>query len=301
VSEREKRTELGFLGLGTMGGAMSAKLVAAGYPVLGFDIKAERLRAAAERGVTAAASAKEVVAAVEVILISVRSSPTLEELADKDLLPNARRGQTFVDLGTTRAPATRRIAEAARSLGAVWLDVPVSGGARGVREGTLRMFAGGDPEAYHNMRPILEALGDPVRIVYCGPSGAGQVVKAVNQLGMGLYNGCMLEALSLGARCGVDLEVIAQGVGDASEGWRAHISELVDRIKKGNAASIDFKYAELAYFLEEADEKDVPMPITRALFEFARTSTSFTKDNMGRTTPVLWDELMTRKAPAPGS
>lgn len=289
----ETRTRLGFIGLGAMGGPMAANLAVAGYEVAGFDLDAERLGAAGERGVEKASSGADAASGAEVVLISVRSSAALEKLAEGELLDGAREGQVYIDLGTTTAPATRRLARAFAERGAHWLDVPVSGGSGGAAEGSLRMFAGGEEAVYARVRPILEVLGDPRRIVYCGPSGTGQVAKAVNQLGMGLSKAYAAEAISLAARAGADLDAVRQGVG-GDDGWRRQIRDMIDAVRDRPDAPQDIKYAELAYFIAEADIHGVPMPMTRALEAFCAASKDWATDNMGRKTPVLWQEYLKR-------
>ena len=288
-------TPLGFIGLGAMGGAMARTLLRAGYSVLGFDLNPERLTDAESAGVVAADSAADVVARRDIVLTSVRSSEAWVELAEADLVPHARPGQVFIDLGTVAPPQTRRIAAQLSRKGAALVDAPVSGGPHGSATGTLRIFVGGDPEAVEHVKPILDVLGEPGRVVYCGPSGAGQVVKGCNQLAMGLADAAYMEALSFGARQGIDPLTIAQGVG-GDEGWRGHFSALAKHIASGHADECYVKYPELAYFLEEADEKGLPMPLTRALHAFGLDAAKDNLDNMGRPTIALWRGLMERES-----
>jgi 3-hydroxyisobutyrate dehydrogenase-like beta-hydroxyacid dehydrogenase len=272
---------------------MAANLCRACHEVIGYDLNAERLALAEAKGVKAAASASDVLAKCEVVLTSLRSSEAWVQLADAEFVPHARSGQVFVDMGTVAPPQTRRVATALAAKGAALIDAPVSGGPGGAESGTLRIFVGGDPEVVAQMRPILEVLGDPERVVYCGPSGSGQVVKGCNQLAMGLADAAYMEALSFGARQGIDPLVIAQGVG-GDEGWRGHFAALAKQIAAGRADECYVKYPELPYFLEEANDKGLPMPLMKALYAFGLGSTKDNRDNMGRPTIALWRELMER-------
>ena len=290
---------LGFIGLGAMGGQMARRLLGAEHRLVAFDIDAERLAACVGAGAWAAESAVDAVQRSQVVLTSLRSSAVFVEVAEESLVPNARPGQVFIDLGTTEAPETRRLAAALAARGATLLDAPVSGGPGGSQSGTLRIFVGGDEAAYRRCRPILEVLGDPERIVYCGPSGCGQVVKGVNQLAMGLGDAAYLEAIAFGVRAGADPEAIRQGVG-GDEGWRAHFAALAKRVLDGTAETCWVKFPELPYFLAEAREKGFEPPLTRALYEFCRAAERSYRDNMGRPTVSFWHELMTRpRPPAP--
>ncbi|MFC1805469.1 NAD(P)-dependent oxidoreductase [Planctomycetota bacterium] len=291
-SNRELPT-LGFIGLGAMGGPMAANLLRAGYPLTAFDIDAARLDACVEAGAARGESSADVVQRSDVVLTSLRSSAIWAEVAEAELVPNAREGQVFIDLGTVAPPETRRLAAAFAERGASLLDVPVSGGPGGSSTGTLRMFAGGDEAVYEQCRPILEVLGDPQRIVYCGPSGAGQVAKGVNQLAMGLAAAAYLEALAFGVRAGIDPEALRQAIG-GDGGWRGHFAHLARRVADGTAEQCWVKFPELPYFLAEAAERGHPLPLTEALHDFLAAGDVSCHDNMRRPTASFWHEVVTR-------
>jgi 3-hydroxyisobutyrate dehydrogenase-like beta-hydroxyacid dehydrogenase len=282
---------IGFVGLGAMGGSMARKLCREGHNVVGCDLNADRLRECAQAGVVAAAGVTEVLAASDIILTSLRTSEAWVQLAEEELIPAARPGQVFVDLGTVAPPQTRRVAALLAERGASLVDAPVSGGPVGAESGTLRIFVGGDPGPVRRVWPLLEVLGDPERIVYCGPSGSGQVVKGCNQLAMGLADAAYMEALAFGVSQGIDPRVIAQGVG-GRDGWRGHFAHLAEQIVGGHAAQCYVKYPELPYSLEEANEQDLPMPLTRALHAFGIGLSKDNRDNMGRPTIAFWRALM---------
>ncbi|MGD2176036.1 MAG: NAD(P)-dependent oxidoreductase, partial [Candidatus Brocadiaceae bacterium] len=231
---------IGFVGLGSMGGPMARNLLAGGYEVTGYDIDEDALGAAVSAGARAAGSVAEVVEAGQVVMTSLPYSHTWVEVAEGELVPAARDGQVFIDLGTVAPPETRRLAGEFAATGAILLDVPVSGGSRGAREGTLRMFAGGDRSTYEQCRPILEVLGDPERIVYCGPSGSGQVVKGINQMAAGMTRAVMLECLALGEHGGADLAAARQGVG-GDAGWRAVFRGVAEAVLEGNGKHVGVK------------------------------------------------------------
>ncbi|MBI1926060.1 NAD(P)-dependent oxidoreductase [Candidatus Poribacteria bacterium] len=295
VSDAVKRwPSIGFIGLGEMGGRMARNLIGAGYPLIAFDINAERLAACASAGATAADSAADAVKRSEVVMTSLRSSEIFVEVAENHLLPHAREGQMFIDLGTTVAPETRRLAAGFAAKGAALVDAPVSGGPQGAAQGNLRMFVGGDAQVVARCRPILEVLGEPERIVYCGPSGAGQVVKGVNQLAMGLGDAAYMEAIAFGVRAGVSLEAIEKAVGGGGGHWREHFSAIARQIIRGKGGTMVVKFPELPYFLEEAEEQGFEIPLTQALYAFLKTSEHFMLDNMNRPSRSFWLTLMTK-------
>ncbi len=281
---------LGFLGLGSMGSGMARNLLKAGYRVLAFDKSPERLAAAVKEGATPAGDEDEVVAGADVILTSLPSSAVLVSIADGHFIPTARAGQVFIDLGTTEAPEVRRIARALAERGAALLDCPVSGGSAGADAGSLRIFVGGDRAVADRCRRILEVLGDPERVVYCGPSGSGQAVKAVNQLAMGLADAAYLEAVAFGVQAGVDPAAIVRAVGGPT-GWRGYFASMAQRVAEGRGDDVLVKYPELPYFLREARERGFQTPLTRALCDYLREARCDWVDNMGRPRPSLWNEL----------
>lgn len=288
-----QRPSIGFLGLGQMGGPMVRNLVAAGYDVTAFDPVREKLDACTSAGATGASSVAEAVGAGEVIMTSLRSSEQFLEVAESGLLPNARRGQVFIDMGTTTVPETRRIAADFKKRGATLLDAPVSGSAA---SGMLRIFVGGDEEMVRAVWPIFEVLGDPEHIAYCGPSGSGQAVKGVNQLAMGLVDAAFVEAIAFGVRAGASVEAILKGVGqEGGGGARARVAEVANAVlEKGDANEVLVKFPELHYFLAEAQEKGFPLPMTKALFDFLDPGPRDWVDNMKRPRVAYWHELMRR-------
>jgi len=284
---------IGFLGLGAMGGPMAANLLKADYSLTGFDPRAKRLKTCVTAGAMAAGNPTEVVRRSEVVLTSLPSSAVFVQVAEQYLLPHAHPNQIFMDTGTTEAAETRRLANEFNKKGTHLLDTPVSGGWQGSESGTLRIFVGGDECAYGQCRPILEVLGDPERIVYCGSSGAGQVVKGVNQLAIGLGHAAYLEALAFGVRAGVNPAVINQGVG-GPEGWRGHFSSVAKRVMEATADGVNILFPELPYFLREAHEQGFDIPMTEALFAFCDAGPRDWVDNQNRPVVALWHELMNR-------
>jgi len=287
----ESKPALGFIGLGQMGAGMVRRLLAAGYALTVYDIVPEKVSALVAVGAAEAGGVGEVVAKSAVVLTSLRSSAVFAEVAEGEMLPAARAGQLFLDMGTTEPPETRRLAEAFREKGASLLDCPVSGGPGGAAAGTLHIFAGGDRDAYDRARAILEVLGNPERVAFCGPSGCGQAVKGVNQLAMGLVAAAYMEAISFGVRAGADVAAIAQSVG-GEEGWRKRLADYARRIQDGTAEDVYVKFPELPYFLREAREQGFAMPLTAALFAFLDPHPHDRRDNMNRPVVSFWERLM---------
>ena len=132
--ETRQLTTIGFIGLGNMGGRMAKNLHNAGYPLMGYDIDAAKSTALVATGATAGQDAADVVKNSDVIMTSLRSSDIFCSVAEQHLIPNAREGHVFIDLGTTEVEKTRDIAMAFTEKGATLIDAPVSGGTPRVRD-----------------------------------------------------------------------------------------------------------------------------------------------------------------------
>jgi len=287
----QQLSRIGFIGLGNMGGRMAKNLHDAGYPLIGYDIDAAKCEALAATGATAGKNTTEVVKSSDVLMTSLRSSDIFCSVAEQHFIPNAREGHVFVDLGTTEVEKTRELATALAEKGATLIDAPVSGGPHGSETGTLRIFVGGDAAVVEKYRPILEVLGEPEYVVYCGPSGSGQIVKGVNQLAMGLADAAFMEAMAFGVCAGVDPTAIREAVG-MGDGWRGHFDRIAKRIIDGEGKTLVVKYPELPYFLAAAEAAGFEIPLTEALYEFCRNENYEMFDNMNRPSRSFWRTLL---------
>lgn len=183
-------TKIGFIGLGIMGGPMAANLVEAGFEVTGYNrgrAKVDRLVAAGGRG---ADSVADVVRDADVVVTMLPDSPDVREivLGADGVLTHAAPGMLLIDCSTIRPDVSREIATRTRAL-----DAPVSGGEQGAIDGTLSIMVGGAAEDFAAAGPILNAIGSTV--VHVGAAGAGQTVKAANQLIVAGTIGLVAEAL----------------------------------------------------------------------------------------------------------
>jgi 3-hydroxyisobutyrate dehydrogenase len=212
---------VGFIGLGAMGLSMARNVMKAGYEV---TVWARRREAAAEilsAGAGWAGSPAELAKAVDVIVLSVTNSPDVQELicGPGGILEAAVEGLIVVDTSTIAPSVSRSLAAIAAEKGVAMLDAPVSGGTQGALAGTLTIMAAGDGAAFERVKPVLEAMGK--NVFHVGPSGAGQVIKLVNNILVGVIAGATAEALVLGAKAGADVATMAQVVGlSAGASWQ---------------------------------------------------------------------------------
>jgi 2-hydroxy-3-oxopropionate reductase len=209
---------IAWIGLGIMGSPMSENLIRAGYDVTGYTLEPEKLDRLAAAGGTAAGSVAEAVKDADVIITMVPASPQVEAVAygDDGILANARRGALLIDTSSITPRTSIELARAAADRGIRVLDAPVSGGEAGAVEAVLSIMVGGGRDDFEEARPILEALGTTV--VLCGPHGAGQTVKAANQLIVAVNIQACAEAVVFLEKSGVDLAAALEVLGGGLAG-----------------------------------------------------------------------------------
>jgi 3-hydroxyisobutyrate dehydrogenase-like beta-hydroxyacid dehydrogenase len=288
----KQRASVGFIGLGSMGAGMARNLLAARYAVTGYDLDRNQSAMLADAGARVGKSIADVLASCEVVATSLPDSERWVSVAEADLVPNARRGQLLIDFGTTEPAQTERIAADLAEKGASLVDAPVSGGPRGASEGTLRVFAGGAALAVDQAMGLLRVVGDPEQVHHCGPSGAGQRAKLVNQMAMGLHTAALLEALAFAESVGLSAQRAGTIVGDAGTGWRGELAEFARRVAAGEGDHLAVKAAQLGYMLRAAGPK-ARLPLTDALASFLRDGEHVTAE-AGIPCASFWHELHRR-------
>ncbi|MDO9380245.1 MAG: 2-hydroxy-3-oxopropionate reductase [Nocardioidaceae bacterium] len=211
-------TTLAFIGLGIMGSPMAGHLVDAGFDVVGHNRSPERTRPLVERGGRAAGSVAEAVRDADVVALMLPDSPDVEAvmLGDDGVLAHAPTGALVVDFSSIRPDVTRSLAATAAEHGASLVDAPVSGGEAGAIDAALSIMVGGNVADVARARPVLDAVGRTV--VHVGPSGAGQTVKAANQLVVAGHLQLLAEAVVFLEAHGVDTEAALEVLGGGLAG-----------------------------------------------------------------------------------
>ena len=173
---------VGFIGLGVMGAPMARHLLAAGHPLSVHSRSAPPVDALVGDGALRATTPAEVAAASDVIITMLPDTPDVELVlfGEAGVAEGATTGSLVIDMSTIDPIRTRAFAERLAAGDVAMLDAPVSGGQVGAEAGTLSIMVGGPDEAFARARPLFEAMGST--IVHVGPTGAGQVAKACNQL-----------------------------------------------------------------------------------------------------------------------
>ncbi len=247
-----------FIGLGKMGAPMAARLLQAGHKVYAFNRSRPAVEALAKQGAQPAASAAEAAANGEVVLTALPTMQAVEEVY-RQLASGARRGQIYADHSTVSLALNRRCAELLAARGAQFLDAPVSGGPAGAQAGTLTVMVGGDKAAFEAALPVFQAFGKNVRL--CGGIGAGQAVKLVNQLLVGVHTAAIAEAAVLGARLGADAKTVLEVIGTSCGGSTMMTRNLPRFISRDFSAATPVRLLlkDLGIIHDEAKAGQVPL------------------------------------------
>jgi 3-hydroxyisobutyrate dehydrogenase len=213
-------TRVAFLGLGTMGAAMAANLARAGFPVTAWNRTPGRSSELVDLGVVMATTPADAVADADIAVICVSDTPDVEAIlfGPDGVVDGARPATLIVDCSTIAPSGSWDFAARLRERDLAMVDAPVSGGSEGAQKATLTIFVGGDADDVERARPVLAAIGKT--ITHVGPIGAGQAVKAVNQVILaGTYLG-VAEGIVLAIKAGLDVEQVVEALGGgAAQSW----------------------------------------------------------------------------------
>lgn len=252
---------LAFIGLGTMGTPMAQRLVAAGYEVTVHNRTREREEAVPGAG--RAGSPQEAAAGAEVVFTMVSDTPDAEAVivGKQGALHGLKAGSVLIDMSTISPAVTRKMAEQLAVKGVHMLDAPVSGGSEGAENGTLAVMVGGEAAVLERVQPVLKHLAKTV--TYVGPSGSGQLVKAINQVIIAGTYAAVAEGVALGLAADLDMDaVIAAVSGGAAGSW-------VLENRSGNMVRGEYPLGfrtrlhrkDLGIALAAARELGVPLPV----------------------------------------
>ena len=253
---------VGFIGLGIMGAPMARRLLAAGFPLTVHSRSPGPVDALVESGAESATSPAELAGVSDVVVTMLPDTPDVDHvmLGGDGVVAGAPAGSLVIDMSTIDPGPTRAIAEQLATRDVEMLDAPVSGGERGAIDGTLSIMVGGSEGAFARAMPILQAMGK--NIVYVGPSGAGQITKACNQLVVAATIEAVAEALVLAERSGVDAAKVREALLGGFAGSKileVHGQRMLDRaFEPGFRARLHRKDARIV--LDAAQAAGSPIP-----------------------------------------
>jgi 3-hydroxyisobutyrate dehydrogenase-like beta-hydroxyacid dehydrogenase len=202
---------VGVVGIGKMGRPIAERLIAAGHEVAICNrSENDAVRSLRDRGATVQGSPRELAAGAEFILTALPTEDTVRAVY-AEMAEVAAAGQIYADHSTVSPALNRHCAEKLASHGAAFLDAPVSGGPAGAEAGTLTVMVGGDEPTFQRALPVFEAFGAKIRL--CGPVGAGQAIKLVNQYLVAVHTLAAAEAAALAVQLGADLATVQDVIG----------------------------------------------------------------------------------------
>ena len=220
--------QIGFIGLGNMGGAIALRLLRAGYSLTVLDLDKERMETFKQNGAEIASTPKEVAARSTIVLASLQPKDVEKVACGENGIAEAKQqGLIFVDLSSTAPELAIVLSGALRACGIEMLDAPLSGADIGATNGKLTIFVGGSYAAYQRSLPVLQHVGRMV--TYLGKNGNGQIGKRINQMMQALSELAIYEGLLLAQQSGLDLKMFARAAsGGCAQSWR--LDELVDNV-----------------------------------------------------------------------
>ena len=258
---------IGFVGLGTIGGAIAKNIRKAGYPLMVHDIRPEAVQPLVDGGSERAGSAAEVARNCRIVFTSLPGPAEVEEVAlgPDGLLQGVHDDSLYVDLSSSNPNLIRRVATEFRLHGARVMDAPLIVGKEGIANRSVQVLASGDSAAYEEVKPLLDTFGDTV--IYTGDLGTGTVIKLAHNLvrrGIGLAIG---EGIVLGVKAGVDPQLLWDCM---HWGLEVQLHQLVktfsETVFKGNyEAPASFNIAlwrkDVSLATDLGRQHNVPMPI----------------------------------------
>jgi 2-hydroxy-3-oxopropionate reductase len=256
-------TTIAFIGLGIMGQPMSLHLQKAGFDVCGVNREPKRTQPLVDLGGRAATTIAEAVEGAAVVAVMVPDSPDVEEVlaGEGGVFEHAAPGTLIIDFSSIRPDVTSALAAQAKQRGFRLIDAPVSGGEAGAVNAALSIMVGGDVADFTEAKPVLEAVGRT--IVHVGPSGAGQTVKAANQLIVAVNIEVLAEALVFLEAYGVDTEAAMEVLGGGLAGSKVLEQKKSNMLGRSFAPGfrIDLHHKDMGIVTSAAREAGVVLPL----------------------------------------
>ncbi|MBY0345581.1 MAG: NAD(P)-dependent oxidoreductase [Neisseriaceae bacterium] len=267
--------KVGYIGLGIMGAPCVLNLLKAGFEV---GVWARHEAAAAnliQHGATWFESVQSLATEVDILMTNVSDTADVQALllGEHGVVHQHKQGLICVDMSTINPLAAREIAAQLQTHGIAFLDAPVSGGEVGAQNGTLTIMVGGDTQALARVQPVLLAMGKT--ITHIGESGAGQVAKSCNQIGVAVGIAAVAEIMKLAQACGVN----PQNVRDALMGGFAqsrvldvHGQRMIDdNYAPGFKAALHHK--DMGIVLDTASRLNITLPFSQQVADLIEEQT----------------------------
>ena len=267
---------IGFVGLGQMGGPMSRNLVEAGYALQVYDLEPAAAAAVVEIGARGAASPADAAKGVDVVFTMLPIGAIVEAacFGPNGIAEGLAEGAVLVDMSTILPAETRRIGARLAEQGVGMVDAPVGRTSAHAVAGTSTFMVGGEPAEIERVRPLLMAMGEQVTV--CGPLGSGATMKLVNNYISAVVNLATAEGVAMGQKAGLDLAVMAEVLSHTPAG-RGHITttwpEKALKDDPSPAFMLDLATKDLGLAVDLAANLQVPLAtgaVSRQLYQVAQ-------------------------------
>ncbi len=261
--------KVGFIGLGAMGRPMAENLLAAGHELRLWARRPESAAPLVAAGAEACETPRAMAQGCDAVVSMVTNGDDVKAVAlgDDGVLAGLADGGVHVDMSTIAPGVARELAALYAQSGAEFLDAPVSGGSAGARAATLAIMVGGEESAVERVRPLLEAMGKTIRRI--GPSGAGQVAKACNQMVFVAAEQACAEALHLAAASGVDVARVREALLGGSAWSKALEVWGLKMVERDFSAGVEARlhHKDFGILMDEAMSTGVPLPIAAQVWQ----------------------------------
>ncbi|OAF16695.1 NAD(P)-dependent oxidoreductase [Bradyrhizobium neotropicale] len=247
---------IGFIGLGVMGEPICRNLLRkSGSTVLAFDLAADTLARIVADGATAAKCVGDVVSGSEIIFLCLPSARHVLSAFEDGILPSIKSGQTVIDLGTSEVGMTREFARQLAEKGALWVDAPIARTRQAAQDGTLSVMVGATPEQFAKVEPLIRHFATDVTL--CGDTGAGQVIKILNNMVLFETVNALAEAVAVAKHSGVEprllLETLSKGSADSFALRNHGMKAIIAKEFPLRAFSTAYAMKDLSYALALGD------------------------------------------------
>jgi 3-hydroxyisobutyrate dehydrogenase len=288
---------VGFIGLGHMGGPMSGNVLAAGYDLVVHDVHREAAVNLEAAGARWAATPREAGAGRDVVITMLPTPPIVEQvlLGENGLLAGLAPGSVWIDMSTSIPAVADRVRSEAGEVAI--LDAPVSGMAAGAQAGTLQIFVGGEQAVFERVRPLLAAMGDPDAILYVGGHGAGYTVKLMLNLLWSAHLVATAEVLTIGTQAGVDLATLRRCLlasPAASNFLERDVLSVLTRGDYDESFALALACKDLGLAVDLAGQVGVPVELSAVVEQVYRRARAQYGDSGGEMLPIKLYEDLTR-------
>jgi 3-hydroxyisobutyrate dehydrogenase-like beta-hydroxyacid dehydrogenase len=264
--------KVGFMGLGLMGAAMAANVHRAGFPLMVYNRSSDKSEKFAELGVGVASNPRTLAHATDVIILMVTGPEAIDHLlfGPEGAAASLNDQKILVNMSSVSPTYTRTLAQKLAPTGAAFIDAPVSGTRKPAEEGTLLILAGGEPDRVEEVAPILETMGK--KVIYCGQTGLGSMMKMTVNLLLGLMMAGFSEAVNFGKTGGLSPDTIFEVI--LSGPLASGLYQVKSPMLRADDFLVQFPLKHMAkdakFIVDTAYETGAPAPLAHLLLHLYR-------------------------------